>query len=64
MRPNRRRPRLTLEHLLLLGALALFAAGALWLASDAGRPRAGRVSAGLGGLPNLGLPLIRALAGR
>ncbi len=64
MRPTRHRPRLTLEHLLLLGAVALFAAGSAWLAVDAGRTPAGRGVANLGALPDLGLPLLRALAGR
>ena len=64
MRPSDPRPRLSLEHLLLAGTLALFIAGSAWLAHDTCRPSPEQGAASLSQLPSLRLPLFRAFLGR
>ncbi len=65
MRPPRQpRYRFTREHLLLLGAVGLFAVGAVWVARDRGGSGCPAKSAWVGALPNLGLPLFYTLLSR
>lgn len=62
--PRRPSPRLTPEHLLLLGVLLAFTAGALWVGAPArsGSPRHPSARAAL--LPNIGLPVFNGLLPR
>ncbi len=65
MRPPRQHPpKFSLEHLLLLGALAVFAAGSVWVAHSARGGAAAGSGSWLGALPHLALPLFYALLRR
>ncbi|HLP09229.1 MAG TPA: hypothetical protein VK178_13775 [Opitutaceae bacterium] len=62
--PRNFRPRISPERLLLLVALTLFVAGALWIAHRPTCETASISRSWLGALPSLGLPLVHALLHR
>lgn len=57
-------PRLNLEHLLLLGVLSVFTAGAIWVGTSS-RPNGPKQPAAWASLlPKIGLPMLNGLMPR